>query len=93
MSPSQKPKTHQTCIIFDWDDTILCTSFLVPYPSLLQDPARKIPQNMLDILNQLDDAAEKVLIMAKKLGMVFIITNAAEGWVEMSSERFLPKVH
>lgn len=31
--------------------------------------------------------------MAKKLGMVFIITNAAEGWVEMSSERFLPKVN
>ena len=25
--------------------------------------------------------------------MVFIITNAAEGWVEASSERFLPKVH
>ncbi len=25
--------------------------------------------------------------------MVFIITNAAEGWVEMSSERFLPKVY
>jgi len=25
--------------------------------------------------------------------MVFIITNAAEGWVEASSARFLPKVH
>jgi len=25
--------------------------------------------------------------------MVFIITNAADGWVELSSERFLPKVH
>jgi len=31
--------------------------------------------------------------MAKKLGMVFIITNAADGWVELSSSRFLPKVH
>ena len=35
VGPSQKPKTHQTCIIFDWDDTILCTSFLTPYPSLI----------------------------------------------------------
>ncbi len=25
--------------------------------------------------------------------MTFIITNAAEGWVEMSSQRFLPRVH
>ncbi len=40
---------------------------------------------MLEILYQLDDAAENVLIKAKELGMVFIITNAAEGWVEMSS--------
>eukprot|EP00347_Sterkiella_histriomuscorum_P021978 403332108 len=93
ITPQQKPKTHQTCIIFDWDDTILCTTFLVPYPSLLQDPNRKIPQNMMEILHQLDDAAEKVLRLAKQLGMVFIITNAAEGWVEMSSQRFLPKVH
>ncbi|CDW90219.1 UNKNOWN [Stylonychia lemnae] len=93
ISPQQKPKTHQTCIIFDWDDTILCTTYLIPYPSLLQDPMRKIPQSMQEILDSLDDAAENLLIMAKQLGMVFIITNAADGWVEMSSERFLPKVH
>lgn len=48
---------------------------------------------MLDILNALDEAAEKLLKMAKQLGMVFIITNAAEGWVEASAERFLPRVH
>ena len=38
ISPDMKPKTHQTCVIFDWDDTILCTSFLTPYPSMLMDP-------------------------------------------------------
>lgn len=36
--PAQRPRTHQTCVIFDWDDTILCTSFLTPYPSMLMDP-------------------------------------------------------
>lgn len=30
LTPSEKPKTHQTCIIFDWDDTLLCTTFLNP---------------------------------------------------------------
>lgn len=36
--PAQRPRTHQTCVIFDWDDTLLCTSFLTPYPSMLMDP-------------------------------------------------------
>jgi hypothetical protein len=92
VSPKEKPKTHQTCIIFDWDDTILCTSFLSPYPSLLQDPSKKIPASMQESLDLLDTAAEAVLKMAKTLGILYIITNAAEGWVELSSERFLPKV-
>ncbi len=30
LTPMQKPKTHETAIIFDWDDTILCTSFINP---------------------------------------------------------------
>jgi hypothetical protein len=29
---------------------------------------------------------------AKTLGKIFIITNAAEGWVELSSHRFMPLV-
>ena len=93
VSPSHRPKTHQTCIIFDWDDTILCTSFLAPYPSLLADPNRRIPSAIKEDLSELDEVATNLLKMAKSLGMTFIITNAAEGWVESSSERFLPKVH
>lgn len=61
VSTVQKPKTHQTCIIFDWDDTILCTSFLIPYPSLIQDPNRKIPPIMAEALEHLDTAAEIML--------------------------------
>jgi len=30
LTPSQKPKMYETVIIFDWDDTILCTSFINP---------------------------------------------------------------
>ena len=29
-TPSQKEKTHNSLIIFDWDDTLLPTSFLTP---------------------------------------------------------------
>lgn len=48
---------------------------------------------MAEALEALDTAAEVIIKQAKTLGMTFIITNAAEGWVEMSSLRFLPKVN
>jgi hypothetical protein len=35
LTPEEKPKTHQTCIIFDWDDTLLPTTFLIPYQQLI----------------------------------------------------------
>ena len=30
LTPSQKPKLYETALIFDWDDTLLCTSFINP---------------------------------------------------------------
>jgi hypothetical protein len=31
--------------------------------------------------------------LAKNAGKTYIVTNAAEGWVELSAKRFLPKVY
>jgi hypothetical protein len=30
LTPQEKPKFYETAIIFDWDDTLLCTSFINP---------------------------------------------------------------
>ena len=30
LTPQEKPKMYETAIIFDWDDTLLCTSFINP---------------------------------------------------------------
>ena len=30
LTPKEKPKPYETAIIFDWDDTLLCTSFISP---------------------------------------------------------------
>ena len=30
LTPQQRPKQYETAIIFDWDDTLLCTSFINP---------------------------------------------------------------
>ena len=49
---------------------------------------------MVEPLDLLDKAAYALIRQAKVLApnMTFIITNAAEGWVEMSGQRFLPRV-
>jgi len=36
--------------------------------------------------------AWELISKSKKYGKTYIVTNAAEGWVELSAERFLPKV-
>lgn len=87
----ERPKSHQTCIVFDWDDTILCTSYLVQFPALLE-LNKAIPAHFVEALDQLDQAGVTVLKAAKANGITYIITNAAEGWVEASAEKFLPRV-
>ena len=39
---------------------------------------------------EIDEYASKLLDISKRSGTVLIITNAAEGWVELSAQRFLP---
>lgn len=92
LKPADKPKTSQTCIIFDWDDTILCTTFLAPHHHLIYDPNLKFPPTLQKRLTELDDVAYDLLVKAKLFGRVYIVTNAQEGWVELSANRFLPRV-
>ena len=44
-------------------------------------------------MKELDHCANIMLKQAKTYGKVYIVTNAAEGWVEQSAVRFLPKVN
>ncbi len=48
---------------------------------------------MIPILEKLQDVAIELLNQALEHGKVYIITNAAHGWVEFSSDKYLPKVH
>ena len=93
LRPQDKPKQSQTAIIFDWDDTILPTSILTPYEYLLVDTELEIPPALKKRLDQLDRIGSELLNRAKMFGSVYIVTNAAEGWCELSAARFLPKVY
>ena len=35
LTPEQKPVTHQSLIIFDWDDTLIPTTYLIPHQGLI----------------------------------------------------------
>ena len=45
----------------------------------------------IDILTNLDCVVSKLLLKTLKLGYVFVITNGASGWVELSSVKFYPR--
>lgn len=75
---------HQTVIFFDWDDTLICTTYL----KSLQDytPAPEVQRQLRGI----ERAAAQLLGRALLLGRTFIVTNAMAGWVEYSAARFMP---
>lgn len=84
-----KPKSHNSLIIFDWDDTLLCSSYLTPYGIFKDDMI--ISEKDLNKLAFLDEIVNKILSFAIENSSTYIITNAAPGWVEYSSQRFYPK--
>ena len=87
-NPSIKIKKCNTLYFFDWDDTLLCTTYLIP---ILNSNNNK--ENIKIIkkkLVNLDENVSNLLKYTLQKGLVFIITNAGPGWVEYSSSAFLP---
>jgi len=88
--PSKKEKIANSLIIFDWDDTLLCTSFLTPN-GIFNDKI-KIGEKLAKKLEKLDEIVFAILNYSIEHGETYIITNAAPGWVEYSAKRFYPNV-
>ncbi|EAR96717.2 kinase, putative (macronuclear) [Tetrahymena thermophila SB210] len=84
---NNQAQKHQSLVIFDWDDTILCTNYLSQYNFV------DLPTEVLRQLSNLDNSASKLLRKALNYGNTYIVTNAAKGWVEYSSKLFLPRVN
>ena len=85
-------KGHK-CVIFDWDDTILCSSWLDSMGFNLNTPDCEI-QSIRPHLDILEEAAANLLrrALVNEPSGVMIITNAQTDWVELSCKKFLPKV-
>ena len=88
--PTQKEKTHNGLIIFDWDDTLLPTHFLAP--TGIFDDNMTLSDKDAAKVKKLEESVLKLLNLAVESGDVFIITNAGAGWVEFSAEKFYPSL-
>jgi hypothetical protein len=89
---SAPPNPNQsTVIVFDWDDTLLASSFLHTRGYRL-DPNMPPCEEVDSNLKLLETSVINVLTLALKYGEVNIITNAETGWVQLSAQKFLPGV-
>lgn len=90
----QKTLETRTMIFFDWDDTLLSSTFLAGHGYRL-DTEMESKDSFLFIqseLKQLELTVTQILSEALTRGKVHIVTNAEHGWVELSARKFIPGV-
>ena len=76
-TPNKKIKIHNSLFIFDWDDTLFPTSFLINEGIIDQDNlSAEIKHNF----NILEDIIINILNFALSKGDVYIITNSSIVW-------------
>eukprot|EP00933_Yihiella_yeosuensis_P071216 TRINITY_DN79415_c0_g1_i1.p1 TRINITY_DN79415_c0_g1~~TRINITY_DN79415_c0_g1_i1.p1 ORF type:complete len:281 (+),score=44.28 TRINITY_DN79415_c0_g1_i1:66-908(+) len=71
-------RVSDTVIIFDWDDTLLCST------------AINYQQYSPNQLHQLENVIRSIIWHAMQFGETMIITNGNATWVQDSMRRFLP---
>jgi hypothetical protein len=85
------PQDTKTIIFLDWDDTLLCSSVLSSQRIKL-DSSLEGKTELLQQLDELSTSIISVLNVALTYGEVHIVTNGETGWVELSAQKFVPRV-
>jgi len=80
---------EQTLLIFDWDDTILPSTW-VQKQGLRLDDASVVTEEQRVQLAAMAECAIRTLQAAKRYGTIVLVTNAERGWIELSSRKFMP---
>lgn len=82
---------RKTVIFVDWDDTLLCSSFLSGLGLRLDSvvpPSEEVQRE----LKELETCVIGLLRLAQTFGDVHVVTNAEVGWVQLSAKKFIPAV-
>lgn len=88
-TPGMKSKSYSSIFIFDWDDTLFPTTFLVDENIIHQN---NISIELQKIISMLEEIVINILNYAVNKGDVYIITNSSIAWFEYSSNKFFPKL-
>lgn len=83
---------EETIVIFDWDDTVLPSSWVQDQGLRLDADSMPSPEQQQQ-LAELARHAARTMRKAKKLGTVVLVTNAERGWIELSCLKFLPALY
>jgi hypothetical protein len=84
-------------IIIDWDDTVICTSYLECKKKIKPNAIDELDKRTKDCLAKLDNSAvglshqNALFLKALQYGSPVILTNACQRWVDLSAEKLLPK--
>jgi len=91
-SSDKKDGGKETTVIFiDWDDTLLCSSYLSGQGYRLDSELES--SSAIDReLKDLESSVVGLLRLAMTFGDVHVVTNAETGWVQLSAKKFLPGV-
>lgn len=87
----QPQKKINNIIIFDWDDTLLCTSVLCPIGYF--DDDREIVPSVMEKIEKLEKLIINILLQSINKGDVYIITNSQLSWIYYSCQRFYPIIY
>ena len=88
-SPGYKPKTHNSLFIFDWDDTLLPTSYLIKTKLVDEE---NLSQELKYIFNILEELVTNILKLAIDKGDVYIITNSSKSWFNFTCDKYFPNL-
>jgi len=91
-SAEAEPSSKQTVLIFDWDDTLMASSWVDRAKLLQIECFTSLSAPIQASFAELEEHVARCLCTASSLGQVVIITNAESGWVEYSSKRFMPRL-
>jgi hypothetical protein len=83
--------SNDSITFFDWDDTLLCSSYLMSHKLHVLSTDEEL-RSHFDALNKVANAVINLLAIALQFSPVCIVTNAQDGWIQQSAQRFLPSV-
>ena len=90
-TPWKKEKSYNSIFIFDWDDTLFPTSFLVK-EGIIKLDVNKLSKEIRFLFTTLENACINILNFAINKGNVYIITNSSINWLTYSSDIYFPKL-